>query len=60
MAVYKVEVGGFVTVFRHQMLTIHAEDEAEAESKAIDKFIQIQSQTGDCDDATVDSVEKVT
>lgn len=48
---YEVEVGGFVTSLRRRKLIIHADNEAEAEEKAIDKFIQLQQEAGgDCDD----------
>lgn len=59
MAKYSVVVGGFVTVFRSRKLTIYANDMDEAELKAIDKFILIQSERGDCDDATVDCIEEI-
>ena len=56
---YTVEIGGFVTVLRKRTLTIYANDEAEAEEKAIDKFIEIQQKAGgdlDAGDCTVDSI----
>jgi len=59
MAKYRVEVGGFVTVFRCRKLIVHADNEAEAEQKAVDKFINLQCENGDCDDARVDNVELI-
>lgn len=59
MAKYKVEVGGFVTVFRKRTFTVYAADEAEAEEKAIDKFVQVQSERGDCDEGIANSVEEI-
>ena len=57
---YEVEVGGFVTILRHRKLIIHADNEAEAEEKAIDKFIQLQQEAGgDCDDGIVDYINKI-
>ena len=56
MKKYYVEVGGFVTVWRHRCLEINAENEAEAKEKAVDKFIKIQSEKNDCDSADVLSI----
>lgn len=54
---YICEVGGFVTVFRHRKLEVYADSYEEAENKAIDQFIKIQTSSGgDCDDATVDLI----
>ena len=57
---YRVEVGGFATVFRKRTLIIHANSMEEAEEKAIDKFISLQQESGaDCDDGTVDNIEEI-
>lgn len=60
MAKYKIEVGGFVTVYRQRMITVFADTVEEAEKKAIDKFV-VQQQRGSgspvCEDGTVNSVE---
>ena len=55
---YRVEVGGFATVYRQRTLVIYADNEAEAEDKAIDKFIELQQASGaDCDDGTINNIE---
>lgn len=61
MAKYKVEVGGFVTVYRKRTFTIYAADETEAEEKAIDRFIDVQqNKTGNvCEEGTVNSIEEI-
>lgn len=61
MAKYRVEVGGFASIFRHRVLTIHAANEEEAAEKAKTKFLDlVQSQPGTlCDDANIDSIELV-
>ena len=61
MAKYKVEVGGFVTVYRKRTFTIYATDETEAEEKAIDRFIDAQqNKTGNvCEEGTVNSIEEI-
>ena len=61
MAKYKVEVGGFVTVFRQRNLIISAENEDEAKEKAIDKFVELQVENGVnmCNEGTVDSIERL-
>ena len=59
MAKYKVEVGGFVTVFRHREFTAYAANKEEAAEKAVQRFIKAQSENGDCDDAVVDNVERI-
>lgn len=57
MMKYEVEVGGFVTCFRKRKLIIHANNEAEAEEKAIDRFVELQQRAGhDCDDGTVNYI----
>lgn len=56
---FVVDVGGFVTVYRNRKITVYANDETEAEQKAIDKFIEIQSQSGDCDDGTVNEIIQI-
>lgn len=63
MAKYRIEVGGFVTVYRQRMITVHADTLEEAEKKAVNKFVDIQ-QNGSgspmCEDGTVNSVECLT
>ena len=59
MAKFHVEVGGFVTVFRKRNLIIYADNELEAEQKAIEKFVDIQHCSGadlDTGDCTIDSI----
>ena len=59
---YSVEIGGFVTVLRKRKLTVYANDEVEAEEKAIDKFIEIQQAAGgdlDSGDCTIDSLTEL-
>lgn len=62
MAKYKIEVGGFVTVYRQRVITVYAESDEEAKEKAIDKFVDIQ-QSGSgspmCDEGTVNSIERL-
>lgn len=62
MAKYKVEVGGFVTVYRQRVIAVSADTDGEAEKKAIDKFIDLQ-QNGSgspvCEDGTVNSIERL-
>lgn len=61
MAKYKVNVGGFVTVFRERDIIVHAKDEAEAAEKAELKFIELQQQRPGnmCDEGTINSIEKI-
>ena len=62
MAKYKVEVGGFVTVYRQRVITVHADSEVEASEKAISKFIDVQQEGSGspiCEDGTVNSIERV-
>ena len=60
MAKYKVEVGGFVSVYRHRTFTIYAADETEAEEKAIDRFIYAQNiNCNMCDEGTINSIEEI-
>lgn len=59
MAKFEVEVGGFVTVFRQRKLIVFAKDEDEASRKAADKFVDLQSKSGDCDEGHVDSVQRI-
>jgi hypothetical protein len=61
MAKFKVEVGGFVTVFRHRELTIYADNEAEAKEKARNKFFDLQNAnpTAMISECTIDSVEPI-
>ena len=60
MARYKVELGGFVSVFRHRKMTVYADSEAEAIEKATDKWNEVQQRVPGnmCGDPTIDSVEK--
>lgn len=53
MKKFYIEVGGFVSVWRHRCFEIHAENKEEAERKAVEKFIKVQSKNGDCDDAEI-------
>lgn len=46
MAKFIVEAGGFVSVLRKRRLKIYAENECEAEQKAIEKFVEIQQNSG--------------
>jgi hypothetical protein len=61
MSKYKVEVGGFVSVYRQRTLIIHAENEEEASKKAIEKFIDFQQEkVGNmCDEGQVNSIEEM-
>lgn len=60
MGKYKIEVGGFVTVYRHRFITVSADTLEEAEKKAVNKFVDLQ-QNGSgspmCEDGTIESVE---
>lgn len=62
MKKYKIEVGGFVTVYRHRIITVSADTPEEAKKKAVKKFVDLQ-QNGSgspmCEDATVDSIERI-
>lgn len=58
---YTVEIGGFVSVFRKRKLTVYANDEAEAEEKAVDMFIELQQKNGgdlDAGDCTIERCVK--
>lgn len=58
---FRVEVGGFVTVFRKRNLVVFADSVEEAEAKAIDKFVEGQQAAGgdlDCGDVTVNDIIK--
>lgn len=59
MPKYKVEVGGYVDIYRQRTMTIYAKDEEEAKDKAISKFMEVQQERpGDmCSDGTVNSIE---
>lgn len=59
MGKYKIEVGGFVTVYRCRKLVVSANTLDEAEKKAINKFVEVQQKNGYsmCEDGTVESVE---
>ncbi len=62
MAKYRVEVGGFVTVYRQRTVTVYADSDGEAEEKAIDKFIDLQNNGSGspiCEEGTVNSIERV-
>lgn len=60
MARYKVNLGGFVSVFRCRTITVYADSEAEAIEKASDNWYKVQQRvTGNmCGEPTVNSVEK--
>ncbi len=62
MSKYKVNVGGYVTVYRERTITVSADTQEEAEEKAIDKFVTLQ-QSGkkwaDCSDGTINSIEPI-
>lgn len=60
MAKYKVELGGFVSVFRHRNLTVHADSESEAIDKATDIWYDIQQRVPGnmCGEPTIDRVTK--
>lgn len=61
MAKYKVEVGGFVSVYRQRIVTVFANNKEEAKKKAINRFIDAQqSRTGNmCNEGTVNSIEEM-
>lgn len=61
MAKFKVQVGGFVSVYRERNFTIHAETEEEAKEKAVNKFIELQQANGNamCNDGNVDFIERI-
>lgn len=61
MSKYKVNVGGFVSVFRCRDIVVHAQDEAEAAEKAELKFIELQQQRPGnmCGEGTINSIEKL-
>ena len=61
MSKYKVNVGGFVSVYRERNIIVHAEDEAEAAEKAELKFIELQQQRPGsmCDEGTINSIEQI-
>lgn len=57
---YRVEVGGFVTVYRRRSLVVHANTKEEAEQKAIDRFIDLQnagSGTPVCEEGIVSFID---
>ena len=61
MAKYKVELGGFVSVFRSRKITVYADSEAEAIDKATDKWYEVQQrvQGNMCGEPVIDGVEMV-
>lgn len=62
MAKYKVEVGGYVTVYRQRVITVFADSESEAGEKAVDKFVDLQQSCSGapmCDDGTVNSIKEI-
>lgn len=60
MAKFKVNVGGYVTAYRERNLIIYADDEAEAEKKASDKFVDLQQKPGHmCDEGTINYIERM-
>lgn len=58
---YKVEVGGYVSTFRHRNLVVYANNEEEAAKKAEEKFYDVvQSINGNmCEGCNIDSVTDV-
>ena len=56
---FKVNVGGYVSMYRERTLTVSATDPEEAMNKAVAKFIELsQKKPGDmCDDGTVNWIE---
>lgn len=58
---YKVEVGGFVTVFRKRNMIVYAKTDEEAKEKAIERFMEIQQSDGSsmCSDATAETVKSI-
>ena len=61
MAEFKVEVGGFISVYRQRSLIVHADSEEEAGEKAICKFMDLQQERigNMCDDGTINSIEQI-
>lgn len=61
MAKFKVNIGGFVTSYRERTLVVYASNEAEAENKAIDRFVALQQQKPGnmCDEGIVNHIESV-
>jgi hypothetical protein len=61
MAKFRVQVGGFVSVYRQRTLTVHASMEEEAMEKAVEKFVELQQADGIsiCDDGNVNFIERV-
>lgn len=62
MAKYKVEVGGFVIIYRQRVITVYADNVSEAEEKAKQKFVNLQ-QSGSgspmCEDGTINAIERI-
>jgi hypothetical protein len=61
MSKYRVNVGGFVSVFRERDIIVYANNEAEAAEKAELKFIALQQKRPGnmCDAGTINSIEKI-
>lgn len=58
MAKYKIEVGGFVTVYRHRDILVYAKTLEEAEKKAVNKFVELQQKGSGspmCEDGTIEA-----
>ena len=60
MSKYRVEVGGFVSVYRQRALIVNADNEETAKEKAINKFMELQQKNGGdmCGDGTVNNIEE--
>jgi len=59
---YKIQVGSYCTRLTQRTITVHADSEAEASKKAIDKFIDAEMQlVNSVDSGTpqVDFVEEI-
>lgn len=60
MSRYRVNVGGFVTVYRERNLTIHAKSKEEAIEKALDKYDALQRASGgDLDRGTINNIDEI-
>ena len=60
MSKYEVELGGFVSVFRHRKMTVYANNEEEAIDKAMDKWQDVQQRVAGnmCGIPIIESVKK--
>lgn len=61
MTKYRVEVGGFVSVYRQRSLVVSADNEETAKEKAINKFMDLQQKNGGdiCDGGEINNIEVV-